>query len=70
MSPRIRSENYWNATSAKLRSLRECKRSIPEFELFRRLQPDLKMLADALPVEFAGHPGELDFTMERSIGHA
>src|SRR6516165_10482430 len=39
------------------------------FELFQRLQPDLKMLADALPVEVAGHTGELDFTVKRSIRH-
>ena len=28
-------------------------------ELFQRLQPDLKVLADALAIEFAGHAGEL-----------
>src|SRR5580700_11905947 len=40
------------------------------FELFQRLQPDFKMLADALPVEVAGHTGKLDFSMKRSIRHA
>ena len=40
------------------------------FELFQRLQTDLKMLADTLPVEVAGHTGELDFSVKRSIRHA
>jgi hypothetical protein len=48
------------------------------FELFQRLQTDLQMLADALAVEFAGHAGELDFTVEGlirdteqgTVGHA
>src|SRR5258706_6174335 len=40
------------------------------FELFQRLQADLKMLADALAVEFASHAGELDFAMEGFIRHA
>src|SRR5215471_8158472 len=48
------------------------------FELLQGLQADLKMLADALPVELAGHAGELDFAMQgfvrdaqqRAVGHA
>ena len=39
-------------------------------ELFQRPQPDLEMLADALPIEFAGHAGELYFTMEGLIRDA
>ena len=48
------------------------------FELFQRRQTDLKMLAYTLPIEFAGHASELDFTVkglirhaeQRSVGHA
>src|SRR6266850_1324386 len=40
------------------------------FKLFKRLQADLKMLADALAVEFAGHAGEFDLAMEGFIRHA
>jgi hypothetical protein len=40
------------------------------FELFQRLQADLEMLADALAVEFAGHAGKLDFTVERLVRDA
>jgi len=49
---------YWNATSAKLRSLRECSRfSFLGLELFQRSKADLKMLADAAAVEVPGHAG-------------
>src|SRR6266487_5497284 len=48
------------------------------FELFQRPQADLKMLADPLPVEFAGHTSELDLAVkrlvrdaeQRAVGHA
>ena len=39
-------------------------------ELFQRPQPDLEMLANALPIEFAGHTSELYFTMEGLIRDA
>ncbi len=39
-------------------------------ELFKRPQPDLEMLADTLAIEFGGHTGELDFTMEGLIRDA
>ena len=39
-------------------------------ELFQRPQPDLEMLANALAIEFAGHTGELYFTMEGLIRDA
>ncbi len=39
-------------------------------KLFQRLQANLKVLADALPVEFAGHASELDFTMKRLVRDA
>ena len=32
-------------------------------ELFQRPQPNLEMLANALTIEFAGHAGELYFTI-------
>ena len=47
---------YWNATSAKLLSLRECSRSRSwdsSFSSARR--PISSMLADALAVEIVGH---------------
>ena len=40
------------------------------FELFQRRQADLKMLAYTLPIEFAGHASELDFTVKGLIRHA
>jgi hypothetical protein len=48
------------------------------FELFQRLYADLKVLADALPIEFAGHASKLDLAVERfvrdakqgAVGHA
>src|SRR5437764_15379693 len=40
------------------------------FEPLQRLQADLKMLTDALAVEFAGHPGELDFAVKRLVRDA
>jgi hypothetical protein len=40
------------------------------FEPLERLQADLQVLADALPVEFAGHARELDFTVKRLIRDA
>src|SRR5260370_34048530 len=40
------------------------------FELFQGLQSDLKMLADALAVAFAGHACALDFGTARCLRHA
>jgi hypothetical protein len=40
------------------------------FELFQCRQADLKMLAYTLPIEFAGHASELDFTVKGLIRHA
>lgn len=39
-------------------------------EPLERLQPDLKMLADALPIEIVSHAGELYFTMKWFIRNA
>jgi hypothetical protein len=39
-------------------------------ELLQRLQADFEMLADAAAVEFAGHAGKLDLTVEGLVGHA
>ena len=39
-------------------------------QLFQRLETDLEMLADALPIEFVGHAGKLDLTMKRLVRNA
>ncbi len=41
-----------------------------EFKGLERLQADLKMLADSLPIEVACHTGELDFTVKGFIRDA
>src|SRR3546814_16694336 len=41
---------------------------LQRLELFQRLQPDIQMLAHALPVELARHAGELDLTVKRLVG--
>ena len=40
------------------------------FQLLEGPQPDIEMLIDPLPVEFAGHAGELYFTMEGLVRDA
>src|SRR6266849_2323667 len=47
-------------------------------ELLKRLEANLEMLIDSLPVELAGHAGQLDLsvqrlvraTEQRAVGHA
>src|SRR3546814_5732890 len=43
---------------------------LQRLELFQRLQPDVQMLAHALPVELARHAGELDLPVQRLVGDA
>ena len=40
------------------------------FQLLEGRQADLKMLVDTLPVEFPGHAGELDLSMQRFVRDA
>ena len=65
------SRRYWNATSAKLRSLRLCSRSsLPRPQDLDRAHADAQVLVDALAVELVGHAGQLDLAVQRLVAHA
>jgi hypothetical protein len=62
---------YWKATSAKLRSLRLCRRDAPaRSSSMARPYADAQVLVDALAVEVVGHAGQLDFAVQRLVAHA
>ena len=61
----------WNATSAKLRSLRLCSWSTPSLaQDLDRAHADAQVLVDALAVEVVGHAGQLDLAVQRLVAHA
>ena len=52
-------------------SLRECKHfPLLRLQKLERLEAHLEMLSDSLAVEFAGHPRELDLSVQRLVREA
>jgi hypothetical protein len=62
---------YWNATSAKLRSLRLCNWSGPLLaQQLDGAHADAQVLVHARAVEGVGHARQLDLAVQRLVAHA